>query len=239
MLETVKILGEIVFKITNGFGTIIFLPERVRKTMKRALLLYDEKSRFDAAPDAVAKVFEDLYDGLFAIDTKTDYKNLTYEDLKAYHAVILAMQDLDANGSKDFAGALISYTADGGSLLFLADALKADAFFELHCLTASKCMGDSTTMLLDISPAGDHVITERTEPFLFIETPYFYEPDPLYETDTLLNMTYAGKPYPIAWCHKYGWGKVACFGFGMVPETYLPPVRRILWRTGEWFLDRV
>ena len=28
MLETVKILGEIVFKITNGFGTIIFFARK-------------------------------------------------------------------------------------------------------------------------------------------------------------------------------------------------------------------
>lgn len=207
--------------------------------MKKALVLMDETSRFSAPPGTVAKILADVYDGMFSVSVQTDYRGLNAEDLKPYHMVILAMEEFDAGADVQTVAALIRYTVNGGALLFLADALRCANQDGMHLLAASDVIRQGPPVLLDIAPAGDHVIVRDAQPVHFVEYPTFFELDPLYDPQVLLTFSYAGKDYPIAWCHTYGWGKAACFGFGMIAESYLRPVRRLFWRTGEWFLDRL
>ena len=86
---------------------------------------------------------------------------------------------------------------------------------------------------------GRHPVTAGTEPFKLVEYTNFYELDPILQPQIALHLNYAGKQYPAAWCHGYGWGKVMCITVGNIPESYLPQLRRILWRCGEWFLNRL
>ena len=207
--------------------------------MKKALLIRGRSGRYASPPDAVAHVLQDLFDGMYALDCTQEYALLSAEQLRQYHTVILTAADWAHSGSKASAAALVQYVVSGGCVLAIGDFLKASNCFELDCLFGKRWIGESTPCLLDFSAAGSHPITERTESFSLVEYTNFYELDPILQPQTVLQLTYAGKQYPAAWCHTYGWGKVFCITAGNIPESYLPPLRRILWRCGAWFLNRL
>ncbi len=207
--------------------------------MKKALLIYDRSTRFDESGDRLRDVLVDIYDGMYSMDSATQYDALTYRRLSQYHTVILAAANWDCGASRQSVAALIRYVACGGSLLAIADALGAARYFEMNALFGAKQLGAGTPCLLDLSCTGRHGITEYVEPFSVTEYPCFYELDPIMNPNVLLELNYAGKQYPAAWHHSYAWGKVFCITVGNLPESYLPMLRKIFWRTGEWFLNRL
>lgn len=200
--------------------------------MKKALFVYD-------TAEAVAQVIVDIYDGMYEIDLIQDYGKLTYDFLKNYHTVILGAQDWDNHSSKETAAGLIRYVSCGGTVLAFGNVLQGDRFFEMNCLLGKKLIAEGSPCLLDLCAAHPHVITANTEEFKLVEHPCFYELDPILEPQVVLHLKYAGKTYPAAWCHTYGWGKVFCITVGNFPESYLPQIRKIFWRAGEWFLNRL
>ena len=207
--------------------------------MKKALLICDETGAYASAPEAVAEVLADLYDGMFELECTHAYASLDVQQLRQYHMVILMASQWDRHAGRASVGALIQYVVSGGCVLAIGDVLKNEAYFELDCLLAKHWLGSSTPCLLDLGAAGSHPVTAGTEAFSLVETTNFYELDPMIQPQTVLHLNYAGKQYPAAWCHRYGWGKVFCIMVGNIPESYRPPLRRILWRCGEWFLDRL
>lgn len=191
--------------------------------MKKALLICDAAGEYASRPEAVAEVLRDIYDGMYEIDCTQDYEALAVERLRQYHTIILTAAQWDERASRRSVAALLQYTVSGGTVLAIGDFLKSEG----------------TPCLLDLSADGTHPVTVGTEPFKLVEYTNFYELDPILQPQVALHLNYAGKQYPAAWCHSYGWGKVMCITVGNIPESYLPPLRRILWRCGEWFLNRL
>lgn len=207
--------------------------------MKKALLICDAAGNYASGPEAVTECLRDIYDGMYEIDCTQDYAALAVEQLRRYHTVILTAAQWDQRASRESVAALIQYTVSGGTVLAIGDFLKSEGWYELNCLFAKRWIGESTPCLLDLSAAGAHPVTAGAEAFKLVEYTNFYELDPILRPQTVLHLSYAGKQYPAAWCHSYGWGRVMCITVGNIPESYLPPLRRILWRCGEWFLNRL
>lgn len=207
--------------------------------MKKALLICDAAGEYASRPEAVAEVLRDIYDGMYEIDCTQDYETLAVERLRQYHTIILTAAQWDLRASRRSVAALLQYTVSGGTILAIGDFLKNEGWYELDCLFAKRWIGGSTPCLLDLSADGRHPVTAGTEPFKLVEYTNFYELDPILQPQIALHLNYAGKQYPVAWCHGYGWGKVMCITVGNIPESYLPQLRRILWRCGEWFLNRL
>ena len=207
--------------------------------MKKALVLFDTTSDYASRPETVVEILKDIYDGLFEIECTPGYSTLTVEQLRQFHLVIVMAAKWDELASRQSVAALLQYAVSGGAVLAIGDILKNERWYELDCLFGKHWLNSSTPCLQNFSPVGEHRITEGTKAFNLVEYTNFYELDPILEPELLLNLSYAGKDYPAAWCHSYGWGKVACFTIGNIPESYLPEFRRILWRCGEWFLNRL
>lgn len=208
-------------------------------TVKQALLIQDAGGGYNAPPEAMARVLEDVLGDLYELSCLRDYGQLSYETLKGYHGVILAGVDWDRFGSKASAAALISYVACGGAVLALGDTLRTTGCFELNCLFGARLLGVGTPCLLDLAPTGDHAVTRDAEPVSLVEYPCFYELDPILEPEVVAKLRYAAREYPAAWCHRYGWGRVFCLAVGNLPGSYLPPVRRLVWRAAAWLLNRL
>lgn len=204
--------------------------------MKKALLLADPPKQQESG--YIEHIFRDIYDGLLEIDTLYDMEEITRERLCIYQAVILYTGRLDAC-SRENVGNLIAYVADGGCLLALGETLNGCSYPEFQGLLGGRCAGESTPCLLDFVKAEAHGITQWAEDVSLTESPRFYELDPLGKSTVLFEMQYADRRYPAVWCRDYAWGRVFCLGFGNTPKAFLPTVRKVLWKAGLWFLDRL
>jgi type 1 glutamine amidotransferase len=208
--------------------------------MKRALLLGDYKYACYHPLTGIDDVLRSIFDGLFEITVEEDYGNLTIGRLKAYDMVISYADNWKTKGTKSAAAALVSYVIGGGNLLAIHNGLILTNTFETNLLLGARFTGHPPQCLLDYVPTNvDHAVSERFEAFKTTEEPYMFDFDIFTKKDVLVEIKYANKLIPAVWCHEYGWGRVVCITPGHQPESFHRPLRKIIYRAGLWFLDRI
>ncbi len=208
--------------------------------MKKALLLGDRVAPYHPVT-GVDEVLKGIYDGVFDITLEEDYGNLTLERLKQYDMVISYCDRWREKGTKTAAAALVSYVADGGNLLALHNGLvMGSSSYELALLLGARFLGHPSQVLIDYSKTDvDHQISERFEDFKTTEESYMFDFDDFTKKQVLVESRYAKSTIPAVWCHKYGWGKVVCVVPGHQTESFHGPVKKILYKAGLWFIDRI
>ena len=92
--------------------------------MLRALLLGDHSETATHSVEQMSRVLSDLYDGMFQVETQTQYGALTAKTLTNFDLVINYAAKWAENGTRQAAGALTAYVADGGNYLALHAGLK-------------------------------------------------------------------------------------------------------------------
>ena len=207
--------------------------------MKKALLLGDRTANYHPV-NGIDDLLRSIYDGVFDITLEEDYGNITLEQLKQYHMVISYVDRWREKGTKKAAAALVSYVADGGNLLAIHNGLIMGSTYELSLLLGGKFTGHPAQVLIDYFKTGeDHAITERFEDFKTTEEPYMFDFDDFSEKKVLVEAKYGQSRMPAVWCHKYGWGKVVCVTPGHQAESFHSPIRKLLYKAGLWFIDRI
>ncbi|MBQ6239481.1 MAG: ThuA domain-containing protein [Firmicutes bacterium] len=208
--------------------------------MRQALLLGDTVAPYHPV-GGVMKVLQRVYDGVFDITLEEDYGNLTLDRLKSYDMVISYIDNWGVKGSRKAVAALVSYVADGGNLLALHNGMVMTRdCHEFALLLGARFLGHPSQVLIDYSRTDvDHPISERFEDFKTTEESYQFDFDDFTEKQVLVQSRYAKSSVPAVWCHRYGWGKVVCVVPGHQVESFHGPVRKILYKAGLWFIDRI
>ena len=208
--------------------------------MRKALLLGDRVAPYHPV-GGIYEVLKRIYDGVFDITLDENYGELTLDVLKQYDMVISYMDGWGEKGTKQAAAALVAYVADGGSLLVLHNGLvAAGSSHELALLYGARFLWHPSQVLIDYYKTDvDHQISERFEEFRTTEEAYMFDFDDFTRKQVLVEYRYANSRIPAVWCHRYGWGKVVCVVSGHQTESLHAPVRKILYRAGLWFLDRI
>lgn len=185
-------------------------------------------------------VLDDVWDGLFVIDTEENYGALTVEQLHAYDLVVNYAEFWDRKGTKNAAGSLVSYVADGGSYLAVHNGLCNGDQFELDCLIGARFLESGEPCFMEFRKTElEHPVTAYFQAFHAAEEPMFVLLDPLSASEVLVEIPYAAAKLPAVWCRRYGWGKVFCVSPGHQAETFLPFLSKIIYRAGLWFLNRI
>lgn len=207
--------------------------------MKRALLLGDVQARWHPLSGVLAPLNRAL-DGAFTLEAEHEYGDLTLDRLRAYDLVINYADDWDGRGTKSAAAALVAYVADGGSYIALHGGLATPRCDELSLMAGARFLGHPAQVLMDFRPGSDpHPVTQWAQPFKVTEEPYRFEFDVFYRGQVLLEYRYGYAWYPAAWCHTYLLGKVFCLVPGHSAESFIAPVRRVLYQAGLWLTDRL
>lgn len=207
--------------------------------MKRALVLGDNASPRHPLYRVMPSLNRAL-EGAFVLETKEDYGALSLEQAKDYELIINYADDWDGRGTRSAAAALVAYVADGGSYLALHCGLATPRCDELSLMTGARFLGYPSQILMDFSPGKDpHPISQWTYPFKVTEEPYRFEFDVFRDSQKLLQYRYGYRWYPAAWCHDYLLGRVFCLIPGHSAESYIPPVRQLLYKAGLWLTHRL
>lgn len=208
--------------------------------MRRALLLGDTLPDEAHSIGMLMHVLEHVFDGLFSVETEEHYGALTSERLHTFDLVINYAELWDQKGTKEAAGSLVAYVADGGNYLAVHNGLRSGGMFELDCLTGARFLGWKEPCFLEYCKSeAKHPVTAWFEPFHLTEDPMEIMLDPILAPQVLLEIPYGSLTLPAAWCHRYGWGKVLCMMPGHTMESFSPFLAKFLYRTGLWFLDRI
>lgn len=207
--------------------------------MKKALLLGDEKARYHPLSGIKAPLTRAL-DGALALETGVDYATLTLDALRQYDVVINCAERWDERAPKAATAALVAYVVDGGSYMALHGGLVTPRTDELSLMVGAKFLGHPSQLLMDFRPGADrHPIIEWSQPFKVTEEPYRFEFDVFRRSHVLLEYRYSHAWYPAAWCHSFALGKVFCLVPGHSAETFIAPVRTLLYKAGLWLTDRM
>lgn len=207
--------------------------------MKRALVLGDNASLRHPLYGVLPSLNRAL-EGAFVLEAKEDYGALSLEQAKNYELIINYADDWDRRGSRSAAAALVTYVADGGSYLGLHCGLATPRCHELSMMVGARFRGHPSQLLMDFSPAeAVHPVTQWTQPFKVTEEPYRFEFDVFRDSQVLLQYRYGYAKYPAAWCHPYLLGRVCCMVPGHSAESFIPPVRLLLYKAGLWLTHRL
>ena len=209
--------------------------------MLRALLLGDHSETATHSVEQMSRVLSDLYDGMFQVETQTQYGALTAKTLTNFDLVINYAAKWAENGTRQAAGALTAYVADGGNYLALHAGLEyGTAAFGLNCLTASRLIDKGSPCLMrfektkTVSP-----ITDGLAPFEVLEEPARYFLDPVVSPAVLIQAPYGSGQLPVLWSRHFGWGSVVCLTAGHSRDSVTPFFSKVLYRSALWFLDRI
>lgn len=205
--------------------------------MKRALLLGDNR---DGHPlYGVLAPLNRALEGALAVETQEDPKSITLDRLRAYDVVINYAGGWDS-GARAAAAALVAYVADGGGYMALHEGLNTPRCDELSLMAGARYSARASQVLLDFRPGPDaHPIGQWLPQFKVTEEPCRYEIDVFRRSQVLLEYRYGYAWYPAAWCHPFLLGKVFCFMPGHSAESFIPPVRQLLYKAGLWLTDRL
>lgn len=207
--------------------------------MKRALLLGGNRDSQHPLYGVLPPLNRAL-DGALALETRERLDGLTLDGLRAYDVVINYASGWDGCGDRTAVAALVAYVADGGSYMALHAGLNTPRCDELSMMVGARYSAQACQVLMDFRPGpGARPISQWPQPFKVTEEPYRFELDVFRQSQVLLEYRYGHAWYPAAWRHPYLLGKVFCLVPGHSAESFIPPVRELVYKAGLWLTDRL
>lgn len=213
--------------------------------MKKILVIGDYES---AGWHPLKGVDERLEKILTGYDVKfTDkYSSLTSAELKQYDLLICYVDAWKTKGTKQAAGAILSYVAEGGSILTLHSGIIMRSTPEMELMQGGRFTGHPEACELTYSPANGsspsrdvHPIMNGIEAFTIFEEPYRLTLVNLAEHNILITYSHEGQDWPAAWVLPYGMGKVVYLSMGHQAASFDNAmfgkliVNSVMWCTSE------
>jgi len=176
----------------------------------------------------------------FDIEITEEYPPMKLRDLQKYDLIINYADTLSSHGTPDFAGALLGYVADGGSLLAVHNGILADALPELIQLMGASFVEHPPMEPLEYVKSCEHPIVDTLEPFTINEEPYMFKMDNLANVTIIMEYIFKDEKYPAAWTRPYGKGKVCYLQPGHNAETFKDEsFGNLLKRAALWCVDEL
>jgi len=187
---------------------------------KKILVIGDyETARFHPLKGVDERLVKILKD--YEVTCTENYAHLTSEELKKYGLLINYADAWQTRGTRQSAGAILSYIAEGGSMLTFHSGIIMSSMPEMEFLQGGHFTGHPEACELTYSPTEtEHQILEGIQPFTIFEEPYRINMAELAEPEILLTYFHDGQDFPAAWTLLYGMGKVVYLSVGHQAKSF-------------------
>ena len=150
-----------------------------------------------------------------------DYSRLTSDELKKYALLINYADAWQTNGTRQSAGAIISYVAEGGSILTLHSGIIMRSTPEMELMQGGRFTGHPEACDLTYTPTDiKHPILDGIQAFTVFEEPYRLTLAELAEHEILMTYSHDGQDWAAAWTLLYGMGKVVYLSIGHQAKSF-------------------
>ena len=165
-----------------------------------------------------------------------DYSSLTSEELKKYSLLINYADAWQTNGTKQTAGAILSYVAEGGAILTLHSGIITRSTPEMELMQGGRFTGHPDACDLTYTPADtSHPILDGIENFTIFEEPYRLTLVELAEHDVFMTYSHDGQDWTAAWTLSYGTGKVVYLSIGHQAKSFENEMfRKLIVNSVKW-----
>ena len=209
--------------------------------MKKAILVGDYDAVYHPLA-GVEKELKDIFSGFIEIDTVGDYSSITLKDLKKYDLIIDYIDKWHEKGTDGFAGAMLSYAAQGGAILSIHNGIIKGDNYELCAMHGGAFVMHPPYALLSFKINHEHPIGANLKDMeLEIEEePYGFEMDAFMEAESFLSYKYGEIIKPAGWTRKFAKGRLAYIvpGHNLLTfknDTY----RQLLLQCGKWLCESI
>jgi type 1 glutamine amidotransferase len=184
----------------------------------------------------VDRELEYIFSGDLEVQSSEDYSLLNQDTLADYKLVIAYTEFSDDKIPPQQSSALLSYVAGGGGLLVVHNGISLQRNQELGVMLGAHFTHHPAYTSLDMTiPARQHPIMQGIEDFVIEDEPYYFEPQPHFETTILAEYPHDGTMRQAAWCHDFGLGRVVYLMPGHhLPSFSVEPFRQMIRRGGLW-----
>lgn len=213
--------------------------------MKKILVIGDYESAAWHPLKGVDERLSRLLTG-YDINFTEDYSGLTWAELKQYDLLICYADAWKTKGTKQTAGAILSYVADGGSILTLHSGIIMHSTPEMELMHGGRFTGHPEACGLTYSPTASsspgrdvHPIMDGIESFTIFEEPYRLTMAEFAEHEALMTYSHEGRDWCAAWALSYGMGKVVYLSVGHQAASFDNEmfgkliVNSVIWCTSE------
>jgi type 1 glutamine amidotransferase len=165
-----------------------------------------------------------------------EYSNLTSDGLGQYSLLVNYADAWQDNGTRQSAGAILAYVAEGGSLLTIHSGIIMKSTPEMELMQGGRFTGHPDACELPYAPAElDHPILDGICPFTIFEEPYRLSMAEFVSHEVLLTYFHDGQNWPAAWTLPYGMGKVAYLSIGHQAKSFENEMfARLIANSAKW-----
>lgn len=157
----------------------------------------------------------------YDVTCREDYSSLTADELKKYGLLINYADAWQTKGTRQSAGAILSYVAAGGSLLSFHSGIIMKSTPEMEFLQGGRFIEHPAACELTYTPTdSDHPVLDGILPFTVFEEPYRLATADLAAHELLMTYSHDGQNWPAAWTLLYGTGKVVYLSPGHQAESF-------------------
>ena len=157
----------------------------------------------------------------YEVSFSEEYSSLCSCELKKYDALICYADAWNSNATKQTAGAILSYAAEGGALVTIHNGIITRSNPEVELMHGARFTGHPEACDLTYTPVDlKHPILEGIKPFTIFEEPYRFTVAELAKTELLITYSHEGKDWPAAWTLFYGMGKIAYLSMGHSAKSF-------------------
>ena len=157
----------------------------------------------------------------YDVEFTEEYTGLTCDELKKYSLLINYADAWGKRGTRQTAGAILAYTAGGGSLLTLHSGIIMKSTPEMELMQGGRFTGHPDACDLTYTPAeSKHPILDGIQAFTIFEEPYRLTLADFAEHEMLVSYSHEGQDYPAAWVLPYGMGKVVYLSMGHSAKSF-------------------
>ena len=157
----------------------------------------------------------------YVVKCTEDYASLTSDELKKYALLINYADAWRTRGTRQTAGAILSYVAEGGSLLTLHSGIIMRSTPEMELLQGGRFTGHPEACDLTYAPTeSKHPILDGVQAFTIFEEPYRVTMADFAEHEVLMTYSHDGQDWPAAWALSYGMGKVVYLSMGHQAQSF-------------------
>lgn len=164
------------------------------------------------------KILQD-YDVTFT----EEYSGLESDELKKYSLVINYADAWQTKGTRKAAGAILSYAAEGGSILTFHSGIIMNSTPEMEFLQGGRFTGHPEACDLTYTPVpseSGRQILDGILPFTIFEEPYRLTMAELAAHELIMTYSHEGRDWPAAWTLLYGMGKVVYLSMGHQAKSF-------------------
>lgn len=151
-----------------------------------------------------------------------EYTELTSCELKKYDVLIFYPDAWAKRATPKTAGAVLSYAAEGGSILTFHSGLITRSNPEIELMHGARFTGhpEACDLTYSLAENAKHPIIDGIKDFTIFEEPYRFTMAELAAHEMLLTYSHDGQTFPAAWTLPYGMGKVVYLSIGHRADSF-------------------